>query len=104
MLREQIGKTLPIVRRLCFRSDRAYNMSGNKMMAENDEYRYEVEKIFSDVMDLEAEQEGVQFDLGNWVGQLPDTHWVYETNIISVLEINYLRLSEVYRQSKTSYL
>ena len=30
-------------------------------------------------------------------------HWVYETNIISVLEINYLRLSEIYRQSKTNY-
>ena len=30
-------------------------------------------------------------------------HWVYETNIISVLEINYLRLNEIYRQSKTNY-
>ena len=35
--------------------------------------------------------------------QIPLMHWVYETNIISVLEINYLRLTEIYRQSKTNY-
>ena len=72
-------------------------MTDNKHKSEVINYRMEVEKYFTFMNQKEATLNSKQFNLSHWMDQLPQWHWVYETNIISVLEINYLRLSEIYR-------
>ena len=44
-----------------------------------------------------------EFNLDNWLDALPLDHWSFDTNIMCVRNMSYLRLADVYRQSKTNY-
>jgi len=42
-------------------------------------------------------------DLNNWLSELSTFHWVYETNIMSVLEVDFLKLEDVLSWRKNSF-
>ena len=42
--------------------------------------------------------------MDNWLDVLPMEHWTFDTNIMGVRAMSYMRLADAYRQSKTSYL
>jgi hypothetical protein len=103
-VREDIEKSLPIIQELVKRIEEIFNLTENCYQSEIDDYQSQVEKYFEFIQMKGKKLAGKEkLNLDNWLDALPYNHWSFDTNIMSVRNIKYLKLSDVYRQSKTNY-
>jgi hypothetical protein len=45
----------------------------------------------------------VEFDLRNWLDEIDAFHWVYQISIMSILEVDYLKLEYIFRWKKVNF-
>ena len=103
-VKEDIEKSLPIIQELIKRTEEIFTLTENCYQSEIDDYQHQVEKYFEFIQTKSKKISNKEkLNLDNWLDALPCEHWAFETNIMSVRNIIYLRLADTYRQSKFNF-